>query len=190
MKDLLDILLENKKKESFKELWDKFFPERKEKIIKEYNNSIRPRENDQEVLKRYERIKKYAMLSDSRHEVAASFYFAFAEKTSGGYFFKNYGNNTEDYKIPSITHYVAFEIACDILVHFIYKYEEDDSFKEYVKKNIKPDDSECQKYLSWFIEKQEKNELLINILVNYFTKLEDDVRQSYNSSLQKQIKSP
>jgi len=174
MKELFDNLMEN----SFDKLWKDIAEEEIKKAIDASKNNLKTRENKHDVHERYK--KNNEGIGNSKHEVAALFYSAFTEDANGHYFFRTSHDKIKE-AIPFITHKVAFNIACGILM----KDENDKNLKNYV--NDAKDAEEFEQFLKRLIEAQHEKKLSIYNLVSFFAELENNLRNSYKVATLKKV---
>jgi len=132
-----------------------------------------------------------------RHKVAALFYVAIVDKT-GGYSFEVFcGKERLPDAEASVTHEVAFNIACGILEAIIVSNNRiDEGYRKYVAENglVEPglicfkendDTSYKEEILKQLIYSQRENKLSVTQLAIIFSLIESSTSQSYKSRAKK-----
>jgi hypothetical protein len=139
-------------------------------------------------------IDSYDKLRIGRNEVAALFYIAFVDEANS-HFFATCSDKSEilNNLKSVIIHYIAFNIACGILVSFISSDKKiDRNYRKYVEKNgivLSKGITYKENILKMLINIQKENKLSIHMLINIFAWLESDTYNCYEIAiLKKQIK--
>jgi len=195
-------------REIFNKLWEITAKKEIEKIIASCRYKIETKESNvhfrENIYSRYNserrKFRKTIGIAENsrldRHKVAALFYAAIVDKT-GGYSFEVFcGSERLPDAEASVTHEVAFNIACGILEAIIVSNNRiDEGYRKYVAENglAEPglicfnenNTSYKEEILKQLIYSQKENKLSVTQLAIIFSLIESNTSYCYKSKVKK-----